>query len=562
MKDAGKRTGGECLAAQLRLHGPGPIFGVPGESYLALLDALYGDSGIMPFIACRQEGGAAMMAEAYGKLTGRPGICMVTRGPGATNASAGVHIAKQDSTPMILFIGQVARGFLDREAFQEVDFRQMYGPLAKWVAQIDDAARIPEYVSRAFHLAVSGRPGPVVLALPEDMLEDEVSTADPEPYKRTGPGPAAEDMAALRVLLAEAKRPLAILGGGGWDAGTVQRIETFATACGLPVAVSFRRQDYFNNELPCYAGDAGVGMNPNLAQRIKDADLLLVIGARLGEMPSASYTLLDIPRPKQKLIHIHADPSELGRLYQADLPILASPRAFASALASLPPVDGAAWSAWRRDARKVYEAWQEPVRTPGLLQMAEIMAWLRKALPEDAIVTNGAGNYAVWVHRFFRFRQFGTQLAPTSGSMGYGGPAAIAAKIVHPNRTVVAFAGDGCFLMTGQEFATAVQYGAAAIFIIVNNGMYGTIRMHQERHYPGRVIGTGLVNPDFAAYARAFGGFGAIVEKTEEFPAAFEAAQASGLPSILELRLDPEAITPRQSISEIRAEALRKRAAG
>jgi acetolactate synthase I/II/III large subunit len=562
MTNAAMRTGGQSLAAQLRLHGAGPIFGVPGESYLALLDALYDDAGTMPFIACRQEGGAAMMAEAYGKLTGRPGICMVTRGPGATNASAGVHIARQDSTPMILFIGQVARGFLDREAFQEVDFRQMYGPLAKWVAQIDAAARIPEYVSRAFHLAVSGRPGPVVLALPEDMLEEEAAAQDPEPYKRIAPSPAAEDMAAFRTLLAAAKRPLAILGGGGWDAGTAQRIETFALACGLPVAASFRRQDYFNNELPCYAGDAGVGMNPKLAQRVKDADLLLLIGARFGEMPSASYTLLDIPRPKQKLIHVHPDASELGRIYQADLPILASPRTFAAALASLLPLDGTAWSAWRQDARQAYEAWQEPVQTPGPLQMAEAVAWLRKTLPEDAIITNGAGNFAVWVHRFFRFRRFGTQLAPTSGSMGYGVTAAIAAKLVHPERTVVAFAGDGCFLMTGQEFATAVQYGAGAIFIVVNNGMYGTIRMHQERHYPGRVIGTSLVNPDFAAYARAFGGFGAIVERTEEFPAAFEAARASGLPSILELRLDPEAITPRQSISEIRAEALRKQAAG
>jgi acetolactate synthase I/II/III large subunit len=559
MTNAAIRTGGESLAAQLRLHGAGPIFGVPGESYLALLDALYADSGTTPFIACRQEGGAAMMAEAYGKLTGRPGICMVTRGPGATNASAGVHIAKQDSTPMILFIGQVARGFLDREAFQEIDFKQMYGPLAKWVAQIDDAARIPEYVSRAFHLAVSGRPGPVVLALPEDMLEEEAAAQDPEPYKRPAPSPAAEDMAAFRALLAGAKRPLAILGGGGWDVGTVERIEAFAVASGLPVAVSFRRQDYFNNELPCYAGDAGVGMNPKLAQRVKDADLLLLIGARLGEMPSASYTLLDIPRPKQKLIHVHPDPSELGRIYQADLPILAAPRALGAALEKLPPVDGSAWSAWRQDARKAYEAWQEPVQIPGPLQMAGVMEWLRKTLPDDAIITNGAGNFAVWVHRFFRFRRFGTQLAPTSGSMGYGVPAAIAAKLVHPDRAVIAFAGDGCFLMTGQEFATAVQYGAPAIFIVVNNGMYGTIRMHQERHYPGRVIGTSLVNPDFAAYARAFGGFGAAVERTEGFPAAFEAARASGLPSILELRLDPEAITPRQSISEIRAEALSKR---
>ncbi len=556
MGNAKKRTGGEVLAAQLRLHGAGPVFGVPGESYLAVLDALYDESKAMPFIACRQEGGAAMMAEAYGKLTGQPGICMVTRGPGATNASAGVHVARQDSTPMILFVGQVARGFMDREAFQEIDFRHMYGPLAKWVAQIDDAARIPEYVSRAFHLAVSGRPGPVVLALPEDMLDEETEAADPEPYKRIEAHPGPQDMARFSALLTEAKNPLVILGGGGWDAQSVRSVEAFAAACSLPVATSFRRQDYFGNEHPCYVGDVGVGVNPNLAQRVKDADLLIVIGARLGEMPSSGYSLLDIPKPKQKLIHVHADASELGRVYQARLPILASPRTFTAALAEVAPSDVTIWSGWKENARKAYEAWQVPVQSPGPLQMAGIMGWLRDALPDDAIVTNGAGNYAVWVHRFFRFRRFGTQLAPTSGSMGYGVPAAIAAKLVHPGRTVVAFAGDGCFLMTGQEFATAVQYKAPAIFIVVNNGMYGTIRMHQERHYPKRVVGTSLVNPDFAAYARAFGGFGAIVENTGEFPAAFEAAAASGLPSIIELRLDPEAITPRQSLSAIRAEAL------
>ncbi len=556
MANAAKRTGGKLLADQLRLHGAGLIFGVPGESYLPVLDALYDYSETMPFIACRQEGGAAMMAEAYGKLTGRPGICMVTRGPGATNGSAGVHIARQDSTPMILFIGQAQRGFLDREAFQEVDFRQMFAPLAKWAAQIEEAARIPEYVSRAFHLAVSGRPGPVVLALPEDMLGDETEVSDPQSYKRIEAHPSPGDMAAFAKLLAAAKRPLVILGGGGWDEKAVAQVQAFAEAAGLPVAASFRRQDRFANEHPCYAGDVGIGINPKLAQKIKDADVLAVLGARLSEIATSGYTLLDIPRPRQKLIHVHADPGELGRVYQADLPVAAGPRSFAAALAALKPADGSAWSAWARDARKAYEDWQVPLTIPGPLQLAEIVLWLRKALPDDAIVVNGAGNFSTWVHRYFRYRRFGTQLAPVSGSMGYGVPAAIAAKLLHPTRTVVSFAGDGCFLMTGQEFATAVQYRAPAIFIVVNNGMYGTIRMHQERHFPGRVYGTDLANPDFAAYARAFGGFGAVVERTEDFARAFGAAQSSGLPSILELRLDPEAITPRQTLSEIRAQAL------
>ncbi len=556
MAKAAKRTGGKLLVDQLRLHGAGFIFGVPGESYLPVIDALYDTRDTMPFIACRHEGGAAMMAEAYGKLTGCPGICMVTRGPGATNGSAGVHVARQDSTPMIFFIGQAQRGFLDREAFQEADFRQMFGPLAKWAAQIDEAQRIPEYVSRAFHLATSGRPGPVILALPEDMLGDETEVSDPQSYKRIEAHPSPEDMAAFQKLLAAAKRPLVILGGGGWDEKAVAQVQAFAEAGGLPVAASFRRQDYFDNEHSCYVGDAGIGINPKLAQKVRDADVLVVLGARLSEVTTSGYTLLAIPKPKQKLIHVHADPDELASVYQADLPIAAGPRSFAAALAALKPADGSAWSAWAKDARKVYEDWQIPLTVPGSLQLAEIMVWLRNALPDDAIVVNGAGNFSAWVHRYFRYRRFGTQLAPVSGSMGYGVPAAIAAKLLHPARTVVSFAGDGCFLMTGQEFATAVQYRAPAVFIVVNNGMYGTIRMHQERHFPRRVYGSDLVNPDFAAYARAFGGFGAVVQKTEEFAGAFEAAQSSGLPSILELRLDPEAITPRQTLSEIRAQAL------
>ena len=556
MANALKRTGGRILADQLALHGVRLIFGVPGESYLPVIDALYDLRETMPFIACRQEGGAAMMAEAYGKLTGEPGICMVTRGPGATNASAGVHVARQDSSPMILFIGQAKRGFLDRECFQEVDFRQMFGPLAKWAAQIEDAARIPEYVSRAFHVAVSGRPGPVVLALPEDMLGEEAEAADPQRYKRIEAHPSPAHMEQFRELLAAAKRPLVLVGGGGWDAEAAARVHDFAEANGLPVAASFRRQDYIGNDSACYVGDVGLGINPKLAQKVKDADLLLVLGARLSEVATSGYTLIEAPRPRQKLIHVHADPGELGRNYQADLPIAAGPRGFAAALAQVEPVDGGAWRGWKEDARKAYEEWQVPLTSPGSLQLAEIMVWLRNALPDDAMMVNGAGNFSVWVHRFFRYRRFGTQLAPVSGSMGYGVPAAIAAKLVHPARTVVSFAGDGCFLMTGQEFATAVQYRAPAIFIVVNNGMYGTIRMHQERSFPGRVYASDLHNPDFAAYARAFGGFGATVEKTEEFAGAFEAARASGLPAVLELRLDPEAITPRQTLSEIRAQAL------
>jgi acetolactate synthase-1/2/3 large subunit len=558
MPETALRTGGKILADQLRLHGARMIFGVPGESYLAVLDALYDDRDAMPFISCRQEGGAAMMAEAYGKLTGEPGICMVTRAPGATNASSGVHVARQDSTPMILFIGQVARGMVDREAFQEIDFRRMFGQMAKWVAQIDDAARIPEYVSRAFHTAVSGRPGPVVLALPEDMLRETAAVPDPEPYKRVEAHPSPAAMAEFTERLASAKRPLAIAGGGGWSAKAAAQAQAFAEGSGLPIASSFRRQDIIDNGSACYVGDVGIGINPALARRVSGADLLLVLGARLGEMPTGGYTLLNIPRPRQTLIHVHASADELGRVYQADLPINAGPRAFADALSKLRPVDGSPWRAWREEARRDYEAWQDAPRNPGAVQMGEIIAFLRDALPPDAIVANGAGNFAIWVHRFYRYRRFGTELAPTSGSMGYGAPAAIAAKLVHPKRTVVAFCGDGDFLMTGQEFATAMQYGAGVIFIVVNNGMYGTIRMHQERTYPGRVSGTDLTNPDFAAYARAFGGFGATVSRTEEFAPAFAAAQASGLPSILELRIDPEAIAPRQTLSEIRAAALAK----
>ncbi|HET6469531.1 MAG TPA: thiamine pyrophosphate-binding protein, partial [Geminicoccaceae bacterium] len=437
-----RRSGGRILVDQLRVHGVDLAFGVPGESYLAVLDALH-DVPELRFVVCRQEGGAAMMAEASGKLTGRPGIAFVTRGPGATNASAGLHVAQQDSTPMILFVGQVARGMLEREAFQELDYRRVFGTMAKWVAQIDDAARIPEFLHRAFMTATSGRPGPVVLALPEDMLLDRVAVADGRPWQPVVAYPDPAATARLRELLAEAERPLVILGGGGWDQKAVLDIQAFAERAELPVAVAFRRQDHFDNLHPCYAGDLGVAPDPKLVERVQAADLLLVIGARLGEMTAQGYTLLDVPRPRQRLVHLHNSPEELGRVYQADLAICAGVRAGCAALASMLPLERRPWAAWTRVAHEDWLAYGTPPRVPGALQMGEIMGWLRERLPEDAIMTNGAGNYAVWLTRFHRFRRFGTQLAPTSGSMGYGLPAAVAAGIRHPGRTVVCFAGDG-----------------------------------------------------------------------------------------------------------------------
>jgi acetolactate synthase-1/2/3 large subunit len=550
------RTGGRILVEELRRHGADTVFGVPGESYLAVLDALHDHANAIRYVACRQEGGAAMMAEAHGKLTGRPGICMVTRGPGATNASAGVHVAFQDSTPMILFIGQVGRDMMEREAFQEIDYRRMFGQMAKWVAQIDDAARIPEFIGRAFSVALSGRPGPVVLALPEDMLTDSVVAPEGRVVTPVEAHPSDAQMAQVRDLLAGAQRPLLLVGGSGWSEEVRLRVQAWAEASGIPVAAVFRRQDHIDNAWPLYAGDVGIGVNPALAGRVRDADVLLVLGARLGEMTTGGYTLIDLPVPRQTLIHVHAGAEELNRVYQADLPINAGSAAFAAALERMGPVHGG-WADWAAQARADYEAWQQPVVSPGAIQMTTIMGWLDDTLPEDAIFCNGAGNYATWVHRFHRYRRHGGQLAPTSGSMGYGVPAAIAAKLAQPQRTVVAFAGDGCFLMTGQEFATAVAQGANIVVVVVNNGMYGTIRMHQEREYPGRVSGTALSNPDFAAYARIFGGYGEVVESTEQFPEAFRRAQASGKPAIVEVRLDPEALTPRASLSEIRAAALR-----
>jgi acetolactate synthase-1/2/3 large subunit len=557
-----RRSGGQILVDQLKIHGVDLAFCVPGESYLAVLDALYDARNAIRLITCRQEGGAANMAEAYGKLTGRPGICFVTRGPGATNASIGVHTAMQDSTPMILFVGQVARDQAEREAFQEVDYRRMFAPLAKWVAQIDDPARVPELVSQAFHRAVAGRPGPVVIALPEDMLIATAEVEDAWPYKIVRPHPGADELQAMRAMLAKASRPFLLVGGGGWSVDAVRDITAFAEANDLPVGASFRCQDLIDNRHRNYVGHVGIGIDPALAARVKTADVLLVVGSRLGEMTTSGYTLVHVPTPKQTLIHVHAGAEELGRVYQPALPINAGMAQFAAAARALKPLDSSRWAAWTAGARGEYLETLQSRRHAGALQMPEVMAFLRERLPPDAIVANGAGNYTTWVHRFYQYRRYRTELAPTSGAMGYGLPAAVAAKAMHPERTVVCFAGDGCFLMSGQELATAVQHGLAIIVIVVNNGMYGTIRMHQEREYPERPIGTDLVNPDFVALARAYGAHGELVETTEQFAPAFERALASGKPALLELRLDPDAITPRFGLREITENALKARAGG
>jgi acetolactate synthase I/II/III large subunit len=547
------RSGGRLLVDQLAVHGVEVAFGVPGESYLVVLDALH-DAPIT-FVSCRHEVGAANMADAYGKLTGRPGICMVTRGPGATHAAGGVHTAYQDSTPLILLIGQVSREMMEREAFQEIDYRQMFGPMAKWVAQIDSADRIPELVSRAFHVATAGRPGPVVLALPEDMLVEESSAVDAAPYEVVRVHPAVADLERTRELLAAAERPLVIVGGSPWNADAHAALTAWCTAGGLPVAAGWRCQDYVDNTSDVYVGHLGLGPDPRLAQRARDADLLLVIGDRLSEITTSGYTLLRVPTPNQALVHVSPDPDEVGRVYAPTLGIVASPAEFALALSQLPPLDPARRRAETKLARADYEDNLRHRPAPGDLDMGEVMAILRERLPEEAILASGAGNFTVWAHRFYEFRTFRTQLAPTSGAMGYGVPAAVAAKIAFPGRIVVAIAGDGDFMMTGQELATAVQYGAAVVVLVVNNGMYGTIRMHQERHYPGRVSGTDLVNPDFAALAAAFGAHGALVERTEDFAAALEDALTCGGPALIELRVDPEALTPRMTLTEIRAQA-------
>ena len=551
-----ERAGGRILVEQLVVHGVDLAFTVPGESFLAALDGFYDVRDKLKLVVCRHEAGAANMAEAYGKLTNRPGVAFVTRGPGATQAAIGVHTAFQDSTPMVLFVGDVGSRFRGREAFQEVDFSAMFAPLAKWAARIDEVDRIPEIVAHAFQVATSGRRGPVVLALPEDMLVQVSKAADARRYAPMEPHPGNEDLLKLQRLLAAAKRPQVILGGTNWTHEACENMRRFVAANDLPCACAFRFQDLLDNRDEHYVGDVGIGINPVLAERVKMSDLLLVVGARLGEMTTGGYTLLEAPIPRQKLVHVHPGAEEIGRVYQPELGILSGMAPFAAAVAALTSVENPPWKGSAAEAHADYVAWISRREIPGRVQMWEVVDWLNQHLPESAIYCNGAGNFATWLHRFHRYTGLRTQVAPTSGAMGYGVPAAIAAKLVHPGRTVVCFSGDGDFLMTGQELATAVQYDAAIVVIVVNNGMYGTIRMHQEKHYPGRVIGTELKNPHFAAYARSFGAVGEIVEDTAQFGPAMERCLASGKPALIEVRIDPQAITPNTTLDKIRAAAL------
>ena len=562
------RIGGHLVADALAVQGVDTIFGVPGESYLPVLDGLYRHQHIR-FVICRQEGGAAFMADAYAKLTGKTGVLMVTRGPGATNASIGIHTAHQDSTPMVVLIGQVGNDMMDREAFQEIDYRRMLGPMVKWVAQVDQAQRIPEYFAHAFQVAASGRKGPVALALPEDVLSASAAVEDsgPSPEVQAYPHPA--ELQSLMAALHAAKQPLIIAGGSGWTVTACRHLQEFSERYAIPVACAFRFQDIFNNHHPHYIGDVGIGINPALAARIKASDLILALGPRLGEMTTSGYQLFDIPRPKQAIAHVHAGNEELGRVYQTRWMMNASMPFMMEALLAQGeghPCDEslrATRQACIEQARAQYEQWQQQppasknAAASGTLDPWELVQTLRELAPADTILTNGAGNFATWAHRFWRYGPMRTQLAPTSGAMGYGIPAAVAAAICEPERCVVCFAGDGDFLMTAQEFATAIQYRAGFVVIVFNNSMYGTIRMHQERDYPARVYGTGLTNPDFALYARAFGGWGCVVEEQVQIrPALTDAlafAKTERKPAVVELRLSQQTITPNLTLDQIRS---------
>jgi acetolactate synthase-1/2/3 large subunit len=552
------RTAAAALVEQLHINGVRHIFCVPGESFLPVLDSLR-DSGITVTI-CRHEGGAAMMAEAVGKTTGRPGICFVTRAPGATNASAGIYIAQQDSSPMIMFVGQVETTVREREAFQELDYRAIFGSMTKWTVEVEEPDRITEFVSRAFYTASSGRPGPVVVVLPKDVLSERVAASTAPPFEPVETSPGEEEMAKLAELLAEAKNPLFLLGGSRWTESARRQIHEFAERTGLPIASSYRRATLFDPLHPLYVGDLGLGPNPKLVARAKAADLLVLVGGRLGEIPSQGYSLLSIPSPQARLVHVHPGAEEIGQVYSPYLAIHASPSRFVAALGRLRVTANPIWRENASAAHEDFLAWTSVATPqPGNVNLGEIMIWLREHVPADTILCNGAGNYASWIHRFYRFRQFMTHVAPTSASMGYGMPAAVAMQRLHPDRLVLSVNGDGDFLMSGQEFAVAVQYRLPIIVLVCDNGMYGTIRMHQEREFPGRVFATELHNPDFDAYARAFGGFGAVVSKTSEFPSAFQAARDSGLPSIIHLKIDPNAILPAATLTGIRERALRRR---
>lgn len=546
-----KRTGAQHLVDALVANGADLAFGVPGESYLAVLDALVDVPDEIRFITCRHEAGAANMAEAYGKLTGRPGICMVTRGPGATHAAIGVHTAMQDSTPMILLIGQVARDMREREAFQEIEYRRFFADQCKWVAEIDDPARVPEFMARAFATAMNGRPGPVVLALPEDMLVEEAEAAPVPRVEPARAAPAKADIERLKEMLGEARRPFVLFGGGGWTAQAVKDARRFVEANDLPVGCTFRAKDYYDNTGPNYAGDVGIGPNPKLAKRVKEADLVIAIGPRLGEMTTSGYTLFTPPVANQKLVHIHPGAEELGRVYQPALAINASIPEAARMLKSV-RVEAGAWAGHAAEAHGEFEAFTAPVEVESGVNLSQVFTELRELLKADAIVTNGAGNYAAWLHRFFKHKAYRTQLAPTSGAMGYGVPAAIAAKIAAPEREVVSVNGDGCFLMCGQEIATAMRYGANVIFIVVDNGAYGTIRMHQERDYPHRVSGTDLTNPDFEAYAKSFGLWATTIEDAVEFTSAFKRARRAKRPAMIVIKGDIEQIAPGKTLSAVR----------
>ncbi len=555
------RSGGRIVVDALRAHGVDTLFSVPGESFLPVLDALYDMQDSIRLVTCRHEANAGHMAEAYGKLRGQPGVCLVTRGPGSTHASVAIHTARQDSTPLVVLVGQVGRHALGRETWQELDYPAVFGSLCKWVAQVDRIERLPELLSRAFHVATSGRPGPVMLALPEDLLYEQARVQDVAGYTpvRTCPGAAA--LHGLRSLLEASSRPLVLLGGGGWTREASLAMQGFAQRWNLPVCTGFRRQDLFDNRDPHYVGDLGLGADPALAARVREADLIVCVGSRLGETTTADYSLLQVPRPRQRLVHVHADASELGRVYQADLLIHADPAAFCEALADWPPLRPPPWADWTAAARAGYRRYQQPQPMAGELNLSEVVLHLREVLPDDSIVSNGAGNYAGWVHRFFTYTGLRTQLAPTSGAMGYGLPAACAAAIAEPGRTVVCFAGDGCLQMSLQELATVQELGLKLIVIVVNNGIFGSIRMHQEMQYPGRVLGTDLASPDFVALARAYGLAGERVQRTADFPAALARALAADRASLIELVTDPEAITPRSTLSGLRARALERIAA-
>jgi acetolactate synthase-1/2/3 large subunit len=538
---AATRTGGQVLVDTLIAQGADLAYCVPGESFLAALDAMHDVQDSFRMIVCRHEASATNMAEASGKLTGRPGIAFVTRGPGSSHAAIGIHTAQQDSTPLIVFVGQAARDHLEREAFQEVDYGQMYGKFAKWVVQITDADRIPELVSRAFHVAVNGRAGPVVVAIPEDVLKDLTAAKIPARYSRAVAAPSAGALDQLETMLSEAERPLLVLGGGSWTADAVRDMQAFAEKHHLAVTVGFRCQDLFDNSHANYVGDLGLGVDPFLVDMVGKSDLLLVVGDRLGEASTKSYSLIGIPEPAQTMVHVHPDPDQLGIVYQGDLLIAATPTDFAASLGAI-KAGSKTRAGWISAGRAAYEKKITPKVNALTVDMGQVVKYLRDTLPADAIITNGAGTYTGYVHRYYTYRHFRSQLAPTSGAMGYGFPAAVAAKIVHPDRQVVCFAGDGCFLMAAQEMATAVRYELPLVVVLVNNNSYGSIRMHQERDYPGRTFATGLNNPDFVALAKAFGAYGERVDRTEDFAAAFARAQDAGKPALLEICLDIDAM--------------------